>query len=109
MNGFNVTLSAELDALRTRSLIAGVVVLIVCLSGVLFAQGEFFRAYLIAYVFWTGVPLGCLGILMIHHLVGGTWGFVIQRCLEAAVRTFPIMESPRARMANPVAAAHRQL
>jgi hypothetical protein len=91
MNGFNVTLSAELDALRTRSLIAGVVVLIVCLSGVLFAQGEFFRAYLIAYVFWTGVPLGCLGILMIHHLVGGTWGFVIQRCLEAAVRTFPIM------------------
>jgi len=29
--------------------------------------------------------------LMIHHLVGGTWGFVIQRCLEAAVRTFPIM------------------
>ncbi|HEX7230200.1 MAG TPA: hypothetical protein VF452_07390, partial [Candidatus Binatia bacterium] len=66
-------------------------VLIICLSGILFAPGEFFRAYLIAYVFWIGVPLGCLGILMIHHLVGGTWGFVIQRCLEASVRTFPIM------------------
>jgi hypothetical protein len=37
------------------------------------------------------MPLGCLGVLMIHHLVGGTWGFVIQRCLEAAIRTFPIM------------------
>jgi hypothetical protein len=58
---------------------------------VFFARGEFFRAYLIAYVFWIGIPIGCLGILMIHHLVGGTWGFVIQRCLEAAVRTFPIM------------------
>ena len=44
-----------------------------------------------AYVFWLGVPLGCLGIIMIHHLVGGTWGFVIQRPLESALRTFPVM------------------
>jgi hypothetical protein len=28
---------------------------------------------------------------MLHHLVGGRWGFLIQRLLEAAVRTFPIM------------------
>ena len=42
-------------------------------------------------MFWLGIPLGCLGIVMIHHLVGGTWGFVIQRSLESAIRTFPIM------------------
>ena len=42
-------------------------------------------------MFWLGIPLGCLGIVMIHHLVGGTWGFVIQRSLESATRTFPIM------------------
>jgi hypothetical protein len=28
---------------------------------------------------------------MIHHLVGGTWGFVIQRALESSIRTFPVM------------------
>jgi hypothetical protein len=44
-----------------------------------------------AFVFWLGVPLGCFAIVMIHHLVGGTWGFVMQRPLESAVRTFPLM------------------
>src|SRR5215467_2121938 len=43
-----------------------------------------------AYIFWLGIPLGAFGILMIHHLVGGTWGFVIQRLLESAIRTFPV-------------------
>jgi len=91
MNGLDVTLSTEIDPLRTKSLITGVLALVLCFIGWFFNRGELFRAYLIAYVFWIGVPLGCLGVLMIHHLVGGTWGFVIQRCLEAAVRTFPIM------------------
>jgi hypothetical protein len=44
-----------------------------------------------AYVFWIGIPLGCWGLVMIHHLVGGTWGFVIQRAMESAIRTLPIM------------------
>src|SRR6185369_15888917 len=29
--------------------------------------------------------------LMLHHLVGGRWGFMIQRPLEAAVKTFPVL------------------
>jgi hypothetical protein len=91
MNGLDVTLSTEVDPLRRKFLIAGGLALVLCFIGWFFNSGDFFRAYLIAYVFWIGIPLGCLGILMIHHLVGGTWGFVIQRCLEAAVRTFPIM------------------
>jgi hypothetical protein len=51
----------------------------------------FFRAYLVAYVFWIGMPLGCLALLMLHHLVGGRWGFMIQRLLEAGVQTLPLM------------------
>src|ERR1044071_2960525 len=91
MNGLDVTLSTEIDPLRTKSLITGVLALVLCFIGWFFNRGEFFRAYLIAYMFWLGVPLGCLGVLMIHHLVGGTWGFVIQRALESAVRTFPVL------------------
>jgi len=52
---------------------------------------QFFRSYLIAYLFWLGVALGCLPLLMLHHLVGGTWGFVIRRVLEAGTRTLPLM------------------
>ena len=52
---------------------------------------QFFRSYLIAYLFWLGIAAGCLPLLMLHHLVGGTWGFVIRRILEAGTRTLPLM------------------
>jgi len=52
---------------------------------------QFFRSYLIAYLFWFGIAAGCLPLLMLHHLVGGTWGFVIRRILEAGTRTLPLM------------------
>src|SRR5437762_6815681 len=52
---------------------------------------QLFRSYLIAYLFWFGIALGCLPLLMLHHLVGGTWGFVIRRILEAGTRTLPLM------------------
>ena len=52
---------------------------------------QLFRSYLIAYLFWFGIALGCLPLLMLHHLVGGAWGFVIRRVLEAGTRTLPLM------------------
>jgi hypothetical protein len=54
-------------------------------------RSAFFQAYLLGYLFWTGIGVGCLGLLMLHHLVGGRWGFAIQRLLEAGVRTLPLM------------------
>ena len=80
-----------LDRLLRGSFVVGAVGLIVCFVGGIFNPFSFFQSYLMAFVFWIGVPVGCFAILMIHHLVGGTWGFVIQRPLEAAVRTFPVM------------------
>lgn len=46
------------------------------------------HAYLVAYIYWLMVPLGCMAILMMHHLTGGWWGYPIRRLLEAASRTF---------------------
>lgn len=69
--------------------IAGAVVL-----GVSFAfgnRGQVMRSYLFAYVFWVSIPLGCLAILMMHHLTGGWWGYPIRRLLEAGTRTFVAM------------------
>ena len=75
---------------RQRSLAVGVVAIVLCLIGAYFNRQQFFRSYLTAYIFWLGIPLGAFGVLMTHHLVGGTWGFVIQRLLESAIRTFPV-------------------
>jgi len=91
MSELETKFTTELQPLRRRALAVGALALGLCLIGIFTDRGQFFRSYLIAYMFWLGIPLGCLGIVMIHHLVGGTWGFVIQRSLESAIRTFPIM------------------
>ena len=81
----------DVRSLERTALGIGAVALALCLIAGYFDRRQFFSSYLYAYVFWVGIPLGSLGVLMIQHLVGGTWGFVIQRPLEAAIRTFPLM------------------
>ena len=44
-----------------------------------------------SYVFWLGIPLGCLAILQLHYLAGGAWGIVIRRPAEAATGTLPLL------------------
>ncbi|MFY9802805.1 MAG: hypothetical protein WA211_16125 [Candidatus Acidiferrales bacterium] len=53
--------------------------------------GQIAHAYLVAYIYWLMIPLGCTAILMMHHLTGGWWGYPIRRLLEAATRTFGLM------------------
>ena len=60
-------------------------------SAALFSPAQFFRAYLAAYLFYLGIGLGSLVILMIYHLTGGAWGFLIRRILEAGMRTLPLL------------------
>ena len=37
------------------------------------------------------LSLGCISILMLYHLVGGAWGTVSRRTLEAGMMTLPLM------------------
>src|SRR5215207_1932455 len=76
---------------QKRSLIVGVVLLVALLAGAFFDRRQFFQAYLIGWTFWTGIAIGSLSLLMLQHLTGGGWGFVIRRVLEAATRTLPVM------------------
>jgi hypothetical protein len=86
----------NVTALETRSafhrwqsaaLVVGVVAAIVSVIGAIFTPTAFFRAYLFSYVFFLGIPLGALALVMIHHLTGGVWGFLIRRVVEAEMRT----------------------
>lgn len=81
----------RLDRIQHRSLIAGGVGLGLCLLGAFLNPEQFFHSYLVAYLFWTGIALGSFAIVMLHHLTGGGWGFVIRRLLEAGTRTLPLM------------------
>ena len=79
------------DVLRRRAFAAGAAGLIASLIGALVSPTQFFRSYLFAFLFWNGIALGCLSLLMIQHLTGGRWGLAIRRLLEAGTRTVPVM------------------
>jgi hypothetical protein len=80
-----------LDRFQKSSLVVGLAALALCVAGAFYSPTQFFRSYLFAFVFWVGVALGCSAILMLHHLVGGRWGFTLRRCLESGTRTFYLM------------------
>ncbi|MBI3653485.1 MAG: hypothetical protein HY231_20845 [Acidobacteria bacterium] len=84
------TAPPELDRLQQRALLVGVVALGLTVAGAFLNREQFFRSYLLAYVYWIGISLGCFAILMIQHLATGAWGIVIRRLLESATRTFPL-------------------
>src|ERR1700730_2543205 len=85
------TLQSELGRLQKRSLVVGVAALALCVAGAFSTPTQFFRSYLLAFLFWVGVALGCSAILMLHHLVGGAWGFLLRRLLESGTKTFLLM------------------
>jgi hypothetical protein len=84
-------LLSQLELLQKRSLIVGVAALALCGGGVFLSPEQFFRSYLLAYVFWLGIALGSCALVMLHNLTGGAWGAVIRRVLEAGMRTLPLM------------------
>ena len=84
-------LAARFSLVQKRALILGIALLILALLDGIRAPEQFFRSYLLAYVFWLGFPLGCAAFLMVHHLTGGFWGLPIRRPLEAGARTMPLL------------------
>jgi hypothetical protein len=79
------------EQVQRGSLIVGVAGLALCSLGAVFNRQQFFQSYLFAYVFWLGIALGCLGIVMLHNISGGRWGVVIRRVLESGMKTVPFL------------------
>src|SRR5437762_3538213 len=80
-------LENALGRFRQPALVVGGLGLAACLlAGLTSDRASALHSYLFAFVFWTGVGLGGMAILMLHHMVGGTWGFALRRPLEAAAR-----------------------
>jgi hypothetical protein len=76
---------------RTLSLGVGGICLIAWAVGLYFNSEQGLRSWLLGYVFWSGIGIGSLGVLMLQYLTGGAWGVVSRRTLEAGARTLPII------------------
>ena len=72
---------------QTLALIAGVGGLAACAGACVDWPRDFFPAYLVGYLFWVGIALGCTSLLLLHNLTGGQWGLTIRRPLEAGAMT----------------------
>jgi hypothetical protein len=73
------------------ALAAGGAGLLLCAIGLIFDRESVFRSYLFAFVFVNSIPLGCLAVVMLHHLTGGGWGVPVRRLAEAGAMTAPLM------------------
>src|SRR3984893_3201005 len=82
------TIREQFDRVQRLALRFGAIALLICVMFAMWNRTQFFRSYLFAYVFWLAIPMGCMAILMLHHLTGGWWGYPIRRLLEAGSRTF---------------------
>jgi hypothetical protein len=79
------------QTIQQRSLMVGIVFAVIAAILAFLSPEQFFRSYLLGYVCWLGVTLGCMAFLMLQHMTGGAWGMVIRRPMEAATRTLPLM------------------
>jgi hypothetical protein len=73
-----------------RALAVGILALAVSAFFGMSHHEQFHRSYLLAFVFWNGLAVGSLAVLMLQYLTGGAWGIAIRRPLEAAARTLPL-------------------
>jgi len=80
-----------LTRLAWASLIVGALAIAGCCAGAFAGTQQFFRAYLVAYLFWSGLTVGTLAIIFLHHLTCGRWGLGIRRLLEIASGTMPLI------------------
>jgi hypothetical protein len=81
----------QLDRLQPLAIGMAVLGLVLTMVGWSMDGAGVFHSYLFGYLFWIGVTAGSLAFLMLHHVTGGGWGYVIRRFLEAATRLLPVM------------------
>jgi hypothetical protein len=90
----NYTPPADIGRVQKIATGVGLIGILVWVIGAVLSghrKDTFFQSYLVAFVFWTGIALGCLGLLMIQYLAGAGWGLLIRRQLEAGSHALWLM------------------
>jgi hypothetical protein len=79
-----------IGALQRRALIVGGIGLVLGAIGGVLHPNDLMPSWLIGFLFFTGLSLGCLALLMLQHMTGGQWGLVGRRVFEAGSRMLPL-------------------
>lgn len=87
----NYKTPGELGGLRSLALGVGGIGTLVWAVGLYLDPEQALRSWLLGFIFWGGIGLGSIGLLLLQYLTGGAWGVVIRRTAEAASRTLPVI------------------
>ncbi|MGO4572635.1 hypothetical protein [Microvirga sp. 2TAF3] len=87
--------SAALPSYISRSAVTtlaiGLVSLATLAAGSAFAPVAVAQGWLMAFLFWSSIPVGSLILLLIHRLVGGRWGNALAPALLPAASLMPLV------------------
>jgi hypothetical protein len=61
-----------------------------CILAIVIDPPRFFGAWLSAYLFWLGLPLCGVTLVLAHDLTGGEWMETARPVLDAAIMTMPL-------------------
>src|SRR4051812_29906316 len=83
----------DLRRLMLRAAMVGIGAILVA---VIFAvikpkSRDFFHGYLVAFLMFTGLTLGCIGLGLLVSVVGGRWGEVVRPIIAAGAKAVPLM------------------
>ncbi len=87
----HLSVPPQLHRLQRPAMIVGGIGLLIAIGGAMIDLEQFWQSYLLAFLFWLEIGLGCLGVVMLHHLVGGRWSALIRRIMETGAMTLPLM------------------
>lgn len=90
------TFQAPEDIKRWRTIALGIggilsIVVLVTALAVPDLREQALRSWLLGFIFWGGIAIGSLGLLMLQYLTGGAWGVVSRRFFEAGSRTLVLV------------------
>lgn len=91
LNKSDLMAPAVAHTMETRSMFIGLVGAVASVVAAFMSPDNFYSAYLTVYMAALGLSLGCMAVLMLYHMVGGAWGTVIRRIMEAGMMTLPMM------------------
>jgi hypothetical protein len=61
-----------------------------CAVGAVIDPEALYRAWLCSYLFWLGLPLAGVTLVLVHDLSGGDWMATARPALDAAIVTMPL-------------------
>ena len=86
-----VSTLGDLSPLARLAAGLGVVGFLICLAGGAVDLPQLYRSYLVAWLFWLSVTLGCWAWMLIYNLTGGGWGRATHAIMRAAAAPLPLL------------------